>query len=880
MFVCLQSIDKLFFLTVSALVPSLLAVALFTIAERKILAGLQRRHGPTVVGIWGFLQVLADGFKLILKDTKTVCNRRNKVLFILCPLFSFVLSFGTWALVPFSSAHIISCLNYGLLWMLALSSLKIYTIFFSGWSSNSKYPLLGGLRAVAQVISYEISLGFCFLCVSTLSGTLDLMGIVLAQRDCFFFFPLLPVAFLFFLVVIAETNRPPFDMAEAESELVAGYNLEYSAIYFAFLFLGEYCSILVMSALWVVLFFGGWLPVLNCLSFVPEVIWMVLKTLLVCFFIIVIRGIMPRYRYDQLMQLGWKVFFIFAFSFLIFLISFCYCVNLHGKRKYYHNSSSSIFTNFYTKILKKNIFRQYNNIMPERDNFFNAEFKNPIITEDPALASYIEFIQDLYDECKEDKPFSDLEKIPDERKHKTLLKSIKKYSKTPKFGLNGRLADIGPDSLFSYFQEMPSSIYDDDTTTDDKQYYPSAEEILKVIQSSRIETPFMFRDSGLVDHLSAFWNERVHRVGMGKFPGEKADWLYKHRNKSPFSRWLYVESTKIMSGDRPARQEIEHITLNKLHPDTVPRFTQPFSISRHWSYIPYKSMRQPKNGPIIMDGWVSILLQRIQSNSYDIARLQHKLSETQPGSDEYKLVKHALGALNTRIADQMSLPIEVDELPFYEGENINTRLDSFYCRIHEQPRLVRKGEWYKRIDFLDGMYLLEPKWLRDWLRDRPPLSENVYNLTLLKIKYDSWKRRRHYRNFLKLNLLKRLLIMMRWRIINTIQYRIEFFYKEYHKQLSAARFTTGDFNHFKFFFLKIILIVYDNYLPFGRQVFKPNSNLPFNRFDRAFYRCDDVDDPSKTCCCKEFFHSNVPWWYNIERLDYRDVDYNRDQVDL
>lgn len=244
-----------------------------------------------------------------------------------------------WSLVPLTSAHIISCVNYGLLWLFALSSLKVYTIFFAGWSSNSKYPLLGGLRSVAQVISYEISIGFCFLCVSILAGTFDLMGIVDAQRGVFFFFPLFPIAILFFIVVIAETNRPPFDMAEAESELVAGYNLEYPAIYFAYLFLSEYCSILVMSALWVLLFFGGWLPICDSLCFIPEIAWMIIKTLLVCFFMIVARGIMPRYRYDQLMSLGWKVFFVFAFGFLVFLVVICYYFGFNRKRQRKNTSS-------------------------------------------------------------------------------------------------------------------------------------------------------------------------------------------------------------------------------------------------------------------------------------------------------------------------------------------------------------------------------------------------------------------------------------------------------------------------------------------------------------------------------------------------------------
>lgn len=278
------------------LVPLLLSVAYLTLVERKVLASLQRRRGPNVVGLFGTLQPLADGLKLFAKETIIPYNA-NSIIFLIAPLLTFSLSLINWLIIPLNWYWVLIDINLGILYLFAFSSLSIYGIVLSGWSSNSKYAFLGSLRASAQMISYEISIGIILLNVILCSGTLNLTKIVLLQQHIWYVIPLFPTAVLFFFSILAETNRPPFDLPEAEAELVAGYIVEYSAMSFAFFFLAEYSNIILMNLLFVILFFGGWLH-----------FSIILKLLMFLFTFIWIRGSLPRYRYDQLMTLGWKVF--------------------------------------------------------------------------------------------------------------------------------------------------------------------------------------------------------------------------------------------------------------------------------------------------------------------------------------------------------------------------------------------------------------------------------------------------------------------------------------------------------------------------------------------------------------------------------------------
>lgn len=296
------------------MLPVMLGVALAVYFDRKIWAAMQMRRGPNVVGPFGLFQTFADAAKLFLKET-IIPSGANKGLFLLAPMITFVLAMISWAVIPFGDGVVLADINVGILYLFAISSLGVYGIIFSGWASNSKYPFLGALRSAAQMISYEVSIGFVIICVLMFVGSLNLSDIVEAQKSMWFIgfaaHPLLfPMFIVFMISALAETNRPPFDLPEAEAELVAGYQVEYSSMAFALFFLGEYANILLMCALATTLFFGGWLPPINLefLYVVPGFFWFMLK---LCFFFFVfawVKASVPRYRYDQLMRLGWKVF--------------------------------------------------------------------------------------------------------------------------------------------------------------------------------------------------------------------------------------------------------------------------------------------------------------------------------------------------------------------------------------------------------------------------------------------------------------------------------------------------------------------------------------------------------------------------------------------
>lgn len=289
--------------------PLLIAVAYLTLLERKVIASMQQRKGPNVVGIFGLLQPLADGLKLLVKET-ILPNRANTVIFLLAPIITFMLSLVSWTVIPIGEGMVLADLNIGLLYILSISSLSVYGIITSGWSSNSKYAFLGGLRSAAQMVSYEVSIGLIVIAVLLCAGSLNLTVIVRHQETIWYCIPLFPLFIMYFISILAETNRSPFDLPEAEAELVAGYNVEYSAMGFALFFLGEYANMILMCSMCTILFLGGWLPPLAILPFtlIPGVIWFGLKVVLLLFTFIWVRATFPRYRYDQLMRLGWKVF--------------------------------------------------------------------------------------------------------------------------------------------------------------------------------------------------------------------------------------------------------------------------------------------------------------------------------------------------------------------------------------------------------------------------------------------------------------------------------------------------------------------------------------------------------------------------------------------
>ncbi len=298
--------------------PLLLAVAYLTYAERKVIASMQMRRGPNVVGPFGLLQPIADGVKLLFKET-IIPAGANRVVFVAAPMITFTLSLVAWAVIPFGEGIVLADINVGILYLFAISSLGIYGVVMAGWASNSKYAFLGALRSAAQMVSYEVSIGFVMVTVLLCVGSLNLSDIVNAQRTIWFAVPLLPMFVIFFISALAETNRSPFDLPEAESELVAGYFSEYSSMTFALFFLGEYANMILMSASTTILFLGGWLPPLDIAPFnwIPGPIWFGAKIALVLFGFLWVRATFPRYRYDQLMRLGWKVFLPFTLFWLM-----------------------------------------------------------------------------------------------------------------------------------------------------------------------------------------------------------------------------------------------------------------------------------------------------------------------------------------------------------------------------------------------------------------------------------------------------------------------------------------------------------------------------------------------------------------------------------
>jgi NADH-quinone oxidoreductase subunit H len=339
------SISQIFISSLLKIVCILIAVAYFTIAERKVMAAIQRRKGPNVVGFWGLLQPLADGAKLMFKEL-LIPTRANATIFLIAPVMVLILSIVSWSIIPSgltltsttaivnqfslgvsnlktnlsSQISTTADISYGVLFLLAVSGLNVYGIIIAGWASNSKYAFLGALRSAAQMISYEVSLGLLILPVILLAGSLNLTEIVAAQeRTVWFVFPLLPCAIMFFISMLAETNRAPFDLPEAEAELVAGYNVEYSSIIFAMFFLGEYSNMLLMATVIVLFFFGGWLAPLGFLTFIPGSIFFSVKIVLFCYLFILVRAAFPRYRYDQLMDIGWKTFLPLSLSYLVFI---------------------------------------------------------------------------------------------------------------------------------------------------------------------------------------------------------------------------------------------------------------------------------------------------------------------------------------------------------------------------------------------------------------------------------------------------------------------------------------------------------------------------------------------------------------------------------
>lgn len=290
-------------------VPVLIAVAYITYFERKIIGAMQLRKGPNVVGPFGLLQPFADGAKLFLKET-VIPSGSNRLVFLIAPMLTFFLSLIAWAVVPFGEGLVLADINVGILYLFAISSLGVYGIVMAGWASNSKYAFMGAIRSAAQMVSYEVSMGFVIVTVLLCVGSLNLSAIVEAQRGMWFIVPLFPMAVIFFISTLAETNRHPFDLPEAEAELVAGFNVEYSAMTFALFFLGEYANMILMCGLTTILFLGGWLPPLDIapLNLIPGPVWFAFKIAALLFIYIWVRASFPRYRYDQLMRLGWKVF--------------------------------------------------------------------------------------------------------------------------------------------------------------------------------------------------------------------------------------------------------------------------------------------------------------------------------------------------------------------------------------------------------------------------------------------------------------------------------------------------------------------------------------------------------------------------------------------
>ncbi|WP_440678330.1 NADH-quinone oxidoreductase subunit NuoH [Candidatus Pelagibacter sp. HIMB1611] len=320
-----QEVYKILFL----LVPVLVSVAMIVWLDRRVWAFVQKRQGPNVVGPFGLLQSLADALKYIFKEI-IIPSSSNKVIFILAPIVTMTLALIAWAVIPFSATQVLADINVGILYLFAVSSLGVYGIIMGGWASNSKYPFLGAIRSAAQMVSYEVSIGVIIINVLLCVGSLNLNDIVIAQQNLWFVIPLFPMFVIFFISALAETNRPPFDLPEAEAELVAGYQTEYSGMMYAMFWLGEYANILLMCAMGAILFLGGWLSPIDIYPFtlIPGAIWLILKILLLFFLFALVKAIVPRYRYDQLMRLGWKVFLPLSLTWVVLTASYLFYFNL------------------------------------------------------------------------------------------------------------------------------------------------------------------------------------------------------------------------------------------------------------------------------------------------------------------------------------------------------------------------------------------------------------------------------------------------------------------------------------------------------------------------------------------------------------------------
>ena len=320
-----QEVYKILFL----LVPVLVSVAMVVWLDRRVWAFVQKRQGPNVVGPFGLLQSLADALKYIFKEI-IIPSSSNKVIFILAPIVTMTLALIAWAVIPFSATQVLADINVGFLYLFAVSSLGVYGIIMGGWASNSKYPFLGAIRSAAQMVSYEVSIGVIIINVLLCVGSLNLNDIVIAQQNMWFVIPLFPMFVIFFISALAETNRPPFDLPEAEAELVAGYQTEYSGMMYAMFWLGEYANILLMCAMGAILFLGGWMSPIDVYPFtlVPSAIWLILKVLLLFILFALVKAIVPRYRYDQLMRLGWKVFLPLSLIWVVLTASYLFYFNL------------------------------------------------------------------------------------------------------------------------------------------------------------------------------------------------------------------------------------------------------------------------------------------------------------------------------------------------------------------------------------------------------------------------------------------------------------------------------------------------------------------------------------------------------------------------
>ena len=311
------------------LIPVLVSVAMIVWLDRRVWAFVQKRQGPNVVGPFGLLQSLADALKYIFKEI-IIPASSNKIIFILAPIITMTLALIAWAVIPFGENQVLANINVGILYIFAVSSLGVYGIIMGGWASNSKYPFLGSIRSAAQMVSYEVSIGIIIINVLLCVGSLNLSDIVLAQQNIWFIIPLFPMFVIFFISALAETNRPPFDLPEAEAELVAGYQTEYSGMMYAMFWLGEYANILLMCALGSILFLGGWLSPVDLYPFnlIPGVLWLILKILLLFILFALVKAVVPRYRYDQLMRLGWKIFLPLSLTYVVLTASYLFYCNL------------------------------------------------------------------------------------------------------------------------------------------------------------------------------------------------------------------------------------------------------------------------------------------------------------------------------------------------------------------------------------------------------------------------------------------------------------------------------------------------------------------------------------------------------------------------